>query len=245
MKAFLLAAGYGTRLRPLTDTIPKCLVPICGVPMLRIWLDLCRRHNISDVLVNIHSHADVVRDFLRSYNSGATVQVSEESELLGSAGTLRANRDWVQSESTFFVFYADVLTNANLDEMLGFHRASSQVATLGVYEVPDPGRCGVVNVDEQGIIRSFVEKPVAPESNLAFSGLLVASPELLDFVPLVAPADLGFDVFPRLIGRMAAYRIRDYLEDIGTLENYYGAQVSWPMANVCAGRDTHDQGRNF
>jgi mannose-1-phosphate guanylyltransferase len=232
MKAFLLAAGHGTRLRPLTNTTPKCLVPIAGIPMLGIWLDLCHRHHISDVLVNIHSHADVVHNFLRSHHTSVRVQVSEESELLGSAGTLRANSDWVESESTFFVFYADVLTNANLDQMLAFHRAKSQIATLGVYEVPDPRRCGVVKVDEQNIIQSFVEKPAVPDSNLAFSGLLVATSELLDYLPDETPSDLGFHLFPRLVGRMAAYHIKDYLADIGTIENYYGAQASWPEVSL-------------
>jgi mannose-1-phosphate guanylyltransferase len=231
MKAFLLAAGHGTRLRPLTDSTPKCLVPIGGIPMLRIWLDLCRRHDITDVLVNIHSHADAVHRFLRFEPNSVRIQVSEERQLLGSAGTLKANRDWVKSESTFFVFYADVLTNTNLAQMLAFHRAQGQIATLGVYEVPDPARCGVVKADEHSIIRSFVEKPSVPESNLAFSGLLVASPQMIDFVPDETPSDLGFHVFPRLVGQIAAYRVSDYLTDIGTIENYQAAQVTWASVN--------------
>ena len=232
MKAFLLAAGRGTRLRPLTDTTPKCLVPIGGVPMLGIWLELCRRHHITDVLVNIHSHADAVYKFLRSQPTRLRVQISKESELLGSAGTLRVNKGWVESESAFFVFYADVLTNTNLDQMLSFHQTRSQVATLGVYQVPDPTRCGVVTVDEHDVIRSFIEKPTVPDSNLAFSGLLVASPQMMEYVPEQTPSDLGFHVFPRLVGRMAAYRVADYLTDIGTIENYHAAQVSWASANI-------------
>src|ERR1700752_5235488 len=97
MKAFLLAAGHGTRLRPLTETTPKCLLPIRGVPMLRIWLDLFRLHGIDEVLVNIHSHAHIVRAYLQSQDTDITVEVSEEPELLGSAGTLWANRAWIGS----------------------------------------------------------------------------------------------------------------------------------------------------
>lgn len=100
MKAFLLAAGHGTRLRPITDNLPKCLVPIQGVPMLAIWLSVCKELGISEVLINLHAHADSVSAFLRqNHHSGVRVHVSEEKQLLGSAGTLRANRDWVQKEN--------------------------------------------------------------------------------------------------------------------------------------------------
>src|SRR5712691_11879403 len=95
MKAFLLAAGHGTRLRPLTDSVPKCLVPIRGVSMLDIWLELCQRAGISDLFVNLHAHADAVRSALLHRSSGLNVLLSEEQVLLGSAGTLLLNRDWV------------------------------------------------------------------------------------------------------------------------------------------------------
>jgi mannose-1-phosphate guanylyltransferase len=227
MKAFLLAAGQGTRLRPLTDHLPKCLLPIAGTPMLQLWFDLCRRYGIDEVLINVHAHAQAVRDFLSHNGKGLRVHVSEEPTLLGSAGTLAANRHWVAGESAFWVFYADVLTNANLHKMGDLDRRLAPVATLGLYEVPDPQRCGIVTLDACGIITEFVEKPAAPKSNLAFSGLLLATPALLDFIPAERPADLGFHVLPRLVGRMAGYRIRDYLIDIGTLENYQAAQHDW------------------
>ena len=148
MKAFLLAAGHGTRLRPLTDTIPKCLVPIRGVPLLGIWLELCRRHGIDEILINLHAHSEAVRAFLREHGDDLKVTVSEERVLLGSAGTLLANRDWVGSDPFFWVFYADVLTTANLASLREIHeRNDSHLATLGVYEVPDPRRCGIVSLD--------------------------------------------------------------------------------------------------
>lgn len=228
MKAFLLAAGHGTRLRPLTDRIPKCLIPIQGTPLLEIWLNLCSRLGIDEVLVNLHAHADLVNRFLNTRSYGLRVQVSEETTLLGSAGTLLANRKWVEQEEAFWIFYADVLTAARLDAMLAFHRARGPVATLGVYEVPDPHRCGIVIADEAGIIQRFVEKPAVPDSNLAFSGLMIAGPELLKAIPSELPADLGFHVLPRLVGRMAAYRINEYLADVGTMERYQAAQRDWP-----------------
>jgi len=228
MKAFLLAAGHGTRLRPLTDSVPKCLLPVRGVPILQIWLEICRRLGIDQVLLNLHAHANAVRAFVEKESKDIEVHVSEEPVLLGSAGTLLASREWIGSDPLFWVFYADVLTTENLAPMLETHQQRRQIATLGVCEVPDPTRCGIVTVDPGNIVREFVEKPATPTSNLAFSGIMVGSPALLDFVPRQIPADIGFHVLPTLAGRMAAYRISSFLLDIGTPENYNAAQVDWP-----------------
>jgi len=228
MKAFLLAAGEGTRLRPLTDHTPKCLVPIQGVPMLAIWLQICRDLGITEVLVNLHAHAATVRAFLEQSEHGVDIQVSEERVLLGSAGTLRAHRDWVAHDELFWIFYADVLNRANLQEMLQFHRRRKPAATLGVYEVPDPRRCGIVSLRSDGVIDAFVEKPANPPGNLAFSGLMIGTPKMLDVIPESTPADIGFHVLPRLAGQMLAFPIHDYLLDIGTMENYKRAQETWP-----------------
>lgn len=195
--------------------------------MLEIWLSLCRMHGISEVLVNTHSHAEAVKSFIRNHEDGVRVTVVEEAELFGSAGTLRMNRHWIGSESTFWVFYADVLTCANLSRMIEFHLPDS-AATLGVYSVPDPQRCGIVSVDKDDVITDFVEKPACPKGNLAFAGLLVGTQDLLNAIPDQPIADLAFDVLPHLTRHMRAYAISDYLVDIGTVENYESAQTTWP-----------------
>lgn len=226
-KAFLLAAGSGTRLRPLTDDLPKCLLTIRGVPLLRIWMESCQAAGIEEVLINVHAHANKVREFAASQNSGVRVKIVEERELLGSAGTLAENREFVASEESFYVLYADVLTNVDLRAMLAFHCRKTLAATLGVYQVPDPQRCGIVSFNREDIIESFVEKPSHPESNWAFSGVMVAYPQVIDLIPRKRPADIGFDLLPQLAGRMAAYKITGYLLDIGTPENYKATQSSW------------------
>jgi mannose-1-phosphate guanylyltransferase len=230
VKAFLLAAGHGERLRPITDSVPKCLVPIRGVPMLSIWLQACERIGIDEVLINLHAHADVVCDFLRTAEFKTRVKVVVEPQLLGSAGTLRANREWVEADEFFWVFYADVLNCADLEGMLAMHRSHEMAATLGVYEVAEPKRCGIVTADADGVIRDFVEKPQNPTSNLAFSGLMIATTEVLDAIPPTTPVDIGFHVLPQLVGRMQAYPIKDYLIDVGTLATYQLAQQTWPGA---------------
>jgi len=228
MKAFILAAGSGTRLRPLTDTVPKCLLPIQGVPLLQIWLENCSVAGITDVLVNVHSHAGQIREFASKQCGKLAVRIAEEEQLLGSGGTLAENQDFVAGEEAFFVLYGDVLTNVSLVDMLVFHRARNLQATLGIHQVPDPTQCGIVTADQDGIVRSFVEKPAHSESKWAFSGVMVASPQIFESVPAERPADIGFHLLPRLIGRMAAYPISDYLLDIGTLSSYRAAQSSWP-----------------
>jgi len=228
MKAFLLAAGHGTRLRPLTDHLPKCLVPIQGIPMLDIWIELCRRAGVSELFVNLHAHADVVRKAIGQADMGIKVWLSEEKVLLGSAGTLLSNRDWVASEAEFCVLYADVLTTLDLAKMIAFHRSRRPPATIGLYQVTNPSQCGVVAFDSDQVVHEFVEKPAQPRSNWAFSGILIGTPELLDVIPPELPADLGYHVLPKLAGRMLAYPISDYLVDIGTLEKYQAAQTTWP-----------------
>ena len=228
MKAFLLAGGLGTRLRPLTDSTPKCLLPVQGTPMLQIWFALCCHYGIDEVLINVHAHGGAVSKFIDENKDGLKVRLSEETALLGSAGTIHANRDWVTKEKSFWIFYADVLTTANLNQMLAFHNSRGQIATIGVYEVPDPSRCGIVQVDDDGAVLDFVEKPQAPVGNLAFSGLMLATPALLEVIPATSPVDLGFHVLPHIVGRMSAFRISDYLLDIGTPENYQTAQENWP-----------------
>jgi mannose-1-phosphate guanylyltransferase len=228
MKAFILAAGEGTRLRPLTDSVPKCLLPVQGASLLEIWLNNCKLADITDVLVNAHAHPEAIREFAATQKTGVRVRVAEEPQLLGSAGTLAENRGFVAGDKVFFVLYGDVLTNIDLRRMLAFHEQKHLPVTLGVYRVPDPSRCGVVGVDENAIIQSFVEKPARPASNLAFSGVMVAGQEIFDLLPEHRPADIGFHLLPKLAGGMAAYKISEYLLDIGTLSNYQAAQKSWP-----------------
>jgi mannose-1-phosphate guanylyltransferase len=228
MKAFLLAAGNGTRLRPLTDNVPKCLLPIQGVPLLEIWLRNCKAAGITDVLVNTRAHTEAIRKFAAEQKTGVRIRIAAEPELLGSAGTLAENRNFVAGEESFFVLYADVLTNVDLRRMLVFHTQKRLPATLGVYQVPDPSRCGIVTMDENAVISNFIEKPMHPESNWAFAGVMIAGPAFFDFLPNRRPADLGFDVLPKMTGNMAAYPIAEYLLDIGTIANYHHAQESWP-----------------
>jgi len=227
VKGFLLAAGVGTRLRPLTNAIPKCLVPIQGAPLLAIWLEWCAMYDIDEILLNSHAHSERVREFIDAYRGPVRVTLTREPELLGSAGTLHVNRDFVAGEKEFAVLYADVLTNCRFDRLLDFHRIRHSPVTLGTYRVPNPTQCGIIATDDTGRVVEFTEKPQFPKANTAFSGILIGGPALLEHVPERIPADIGFDVLPELIGEMFAFPIADCVFDIGTMEKYEQAQREW------------------
>jgi mannose-1-phosphate guanylyltransferase len=226
MKAFLLAAGEGTRLRPLTDEIPKCLIPIHGRPLLSIWFDLLKRHGIDEVLINLHHLPHVVAGYVRNNARDIKVNIFYEEELLGSAGTVLANREFVKGEESFFILYADNLTNVNLGMMLDFHNRHGGIFTMGLFKTDVPQQCGVVELDDDGLISSFIEKPQRPSGNLANAGIFLADEGLFDYIP-ERKADFGFDVLPKLVGKMYGYVINEYLLDIGTIPNYRQALDTW------------------
>jgi mannose-1-phosphate guanylyltransferase len=225
VKAVLLIAGLGTRLRPLTNSIPKCLLPINGEPLLGIWFEKLVAAGVSEVLINTHWLADQVSDYVeKNCPPELKVTVFYEQQLLGSAGTLAANRDFFGSDP-FFIIYGDNLSDVNLADLYASHLKHRPVLTLSTFEAEFPERCGIAEIDHQQIIQGFVEKPQTPLSNRAAAGIYVAGPEIFDYFPqqkTLSVLDLGFDVIPRLIGKMRNYSI-DKLIDIGTFENYQKA----------------------
>ncbi len=219
MKAVLLAAGLGTRMGEITRTTPKCLLPIAGRPLLGRWLEQLARAGVDEVLVNTHHLAEQVRDFAAAAAPAPRVRLFHEPELLGSAGTLAANRAFLAGEDAFLAVYADNASTVDLRELLHQHRADS-AATLGLFRVPDPERRGIVELDAEGRVTAFVEKPARPRGDLAWAGLLVGTPRLLDAIPALRPCDLGHHVLPRLAGRVRGALVRGYHADIGTPEAY-------------------------
>lgn len=232
LKAFLLAAGEGRRLRPLTDSVPKCLVPIRGTPLLAIWLRLLERHGVSEVLINLHYLPGLVRDFLSSHKSPLRVKTVHEESLLGSAGTVTQNRDFVGCEESFLIAYADNLTAADLTAMTRFHSGHAEPLTLGAVPTDKPREKGTVIVGDDGRVLAFEEKAAAPRSNVANAGIYVARQALFEWLPeSVLPGstlDFGHDVLPAMVPHLAAYPIGDFLMDIGTPDDYARAQAVWP-----------------
>ena len=229
MKAFLLAAGVGRRLRPVTNTVPKCMVDIDGQPLLDIWLDAFARAGVSEVLVNLHHLPDMVCSHLAARTTPPAVRTFLEPVLLGSAGTLAAHREWVHGEELFLACYADNLTDFELRSLIDNHREHGAVATLAVFHSPCPSAGGVVEVDAARRVIGFVEKPSQPVSDLTNGGMYAFHPSVLDEIDAMPPNDIGYDLLPRLVGRARAVLIDGYFRDIGTADAYRHAREEWPV----------------
>jgi len=227
VKAFLLAAGLGTRLKPITNQTPKCLVEIAGKPLLAWWIDLFEKHSITEVLVNLHYLSDKVVSYLESYPTEIKFNYFYEDILLGSGGTLRENKHFISNEVSFFIIYADNLTNYNLTAFLDFHNSHDNPFSLALFRTDTPQTKGIVQLDNNNNVISFEEKPREPKSDLANAGIYIASPAVLDLIPNAPNADIGFDLLPKLVGNMRGWESKDYLIDIGTIEHLKKANVDW------------------
>jgi len=235
MKVMILAAGEGTRLQPLTLSVPKVLLPIAGVPLIRRILTWLRIHGILDVAINLHYRGDTIRNTLGDGSEmGMSIMYSPEETMLGTAGGVKRVEDFF--DGPFIVHYGDVLTNFSLTDMVRFHQAKRAAATLSILKVAEPRSAGVVEMDTEGRIISFTEKPAerTVSSNLESGGTYILEKEVLDYIPADSPSDFGHDVFPAILaGNLPVYgyvlKDDDYLVDIGTIEKY--RQANEDMAN--------------
>lgn len=229
MKAVLLAAGLGTRLRPLTDSVPKCLIPVAGKTLLDRWLDALAFAGVDEVLVNTHHLADRVEAHVAGrHDSPPRVRLSYEAELLGSAGTLRANADFVRGEEMVLVVYADNITDFDMRTLVQEHRAGGAPATIAVFRAPRPTECGIIEVTD-GVVVGFEEKPRRPRGDLANAGMYVFHPNVLTLIDeSVTPLDIGFHLLPQMVGKMRAVSIGTAsFADIGTPEALDRARDEW------------------
>ena len=228
-KAVLLAGGLGTRLRPMTDTTPKCLVAIAGRPLLDYWFDALGRAGIHDVLINTHHLSEQVRRFIAQKNAqGFRAVETYEPVLLGSAGTITANPGWADDADDILIIYADNLSDVDLDRLLAAHRAGGGPLTMLLFRAPDPRACGIAELDTAGRITGFEEKPAQPKSDMANAGVYAVTAAAWREIAGLRAFDLGFDVLPRFAGRMRGHLHAGYHRDIGTLEALAAAQQAAP-----------------
>lgn len=228
MKAFLLAAGLGSRLRPVTNHMPKCMVQIDDRSLLDIWLDKLDDAGVDEVIVNLHYLPDVVTAHLKGRVGGPTVRTFFEPELLGSAGTLSANRHWVDGEEMFLACYADNLTRFDLRVLVDAHRERRAIATLTAFHSEHPSTGGVLALGADGRVIGFEEKPARPVSDLVNAGMYAFRPDVLAEISGDVPVDIGYHLLPRLVGRAFAVPVECYFRDIGTVEAYQRAREEWP-----------------
>jgi mannose-1-phosphate guanylyltransferase/mannose-1-phosphate guanylyltransferase/phosphomannomutase len=216
MKTMVLAAGLGTRLRPITFELSKPMVPVLDRPVMAHILDLVERHGCGEVIANLHHFPDVIRGYF-----GDRISYRQEQELLGTAGGVRGCRDFF-GDQTFLVISGDALTDIDLTALVARHRDCGGVATLAVKMVSDTREYGVVLHDRDGRITGFQEKPEPAEalSTLGNCGIYVFEPEIFDYFPERPFADWANDVFPALLANDVPFHIhevREYWNDVGSL----------------------------
>jgi mannose-1-phosphate guanylyltransferase len=221
MRAVLLAAGLGTRLRPLTDHTPKCLVEIAGRPLLDYWLRDLHAVGITEFLVNTHYLADKVRGFVRNHELSSKVTLVHEEQLLGTAGTLLANRSFL-AEGTTLVAHADNLCLCHWPDFFDGHqtRPPGTAMTMMTFQTKMPSECGIVELDDRGVVAAFHEKIADPPGNLANAAVYLIEHEVLRFIDSLGPNihDLSTQVLHALVGRMFTWQNHGLLIDIGTPE---------------------------
>ena len=233
MNVLLLAAGLGTRLRPLTDSIPKCLVPIHGTPLMDYWfhLLLAPGTGIERILVNTSYLAEQVQAHVKSSPWADRVDLTHETQLLGTGGTVLANRDYF-GRAPFLVAHGDNLTDFNVAEFIARHRQRPPQAaiTMMTFRTDTPSTCGIVELDDLGLVVKFHEKVANPPGNQANAAAYIFEPEVLDFlVSLGRPViDLSTEVIPAFMGRIYTYPTTGYLRDIGNMDSLNKAQIEFP-----------------
>ncbi|MBI4790451.1 MAG: nucleotidyltransferase family protein [Chloroflexi bacterium] len=212
MNALLLAAGEGTRLRPLTEKLPKPMIPIAGKPILQHNIELLARHGIREIAINLHHCPEVVRShFGDGSRFGVSITYSYEPELLGTAGAVKKlGTSFFQD--TFLVIYGDNRIECDLHRLLAFHQARAGIATLALHYREHVTHSGVVALDGSDRVLQFVEKPRANQipSHWVNAGVLVLEPRVLDHIPAGVPSDFGKDILPHLLEqgeRLYGYRL--------------------------------------
>jgi mannose-1-phosphate guanylyltransferase/phosphomannomutase len=225
MKAIIMAGGEGTRLRPLTCSLPKTLVPLLNKPTMAYTVDLLRRAGIYDIGVTLAFEPQkIVREF------GASLRYFVEDKPLGTAGSVRAARDFLTE--TFVVISGDALTDVDLNQAIAFHRRRGAMATMVLCHADDPQPYGGVLIERDGRVKHFIEKPdwAGVASDLVNTGIYILEPEVLDLIP-EGKYDFGRELFPAMVQQgkpLYGHVMQGYWCDIGDIGAYYGAQ--WDLS---------------
>lgn len=227
MHAIILAGGYGTRLRPLTCTVPKLLLPVINVPFINYQLDLLEKHGIKKAVLSLgRFNARLFKKRLNELNRRKLkITIAVEDKPLGTGGAIRFA--WPEGAETVVVFNGDILMEADITKMLAFHRKTGAAATIGLIPVPNPSRYGLVVTDVSGRVLRFLEKPCSedlpPNVNTINAGIYVLSRSVLDSIQGGREVSIEREVFPGFLTKrlpVYGFEITGYWLDMGTVDSY-------------------------
>lgn len=234
MKALLLAAGLGTRLQPLTDHIPKCLVRIEGKPLLEYWITMLCNGGIYPLLVNLHHHADKVAGFINNSQYKEFISTAYEEILLGTGGTLLKNRYFFDKKpkEPFMLVHADNLSLFDVHAFVNSHqnRPAGCEMTMMTFKTTTPHTCGIVETNEKGCVQAFHEKVANPPGDMANGAVYIVEPSIFDYLKSLNKECIDFstEVIPYFMGRIHTFHNDMYHRDIGTMESYEVACQEFP-----------------
>jgi mannose-1-phosphate guanylyltransferase len=226
MRGLLLAAGVASRLRPFTNTTPKCLITVHGRPLLDYWLDLVFEGGIERALLNTYWPPDQVRMHVQNSTWQCRIDLVHEDELLGTGGTVLANRDWFGGQS-FLVAHADNLTDFDVAGLVAAHsnRPAGCIMTMLAFRTDDPRSCGILELDGQKRALAFHEKVADPPGNLANGAVYIFEPEVIEDIARLGRSvvDLSTEIIPNYLGRILCVETSGYHRDIGNPESLHRA----------------------
>ena len=235
MRALLLAAGLGTRLRPLTETVPKCMVEIDGRPLLDHWIELLYEGGITDILINIHYLPEPIKAYVEHCRYPVNMATVYEDRLLGTAGTLHRNRGFFRGGPAMLI-HAD---NLSLFDVRAFvkrfeTRANGIDMTMMTFHTDAPETCGIVEIDATGVVSAFYEKVKSAPSNLANAAVYIVSSQVMNFIANMGTEifDFSTEVLPHFLGRINTYQNDTYHRDIGTMESLSAARREYSSVSA-------------
>lgn len=224
----MLAAGLGERLKPVTNHIPKCLVPVNGIALMDYWIEQLLGAGIERLLVNTHYLSEQVVAHVSSSKHADKIDIVHEKTLLNTGGTILENKAYFNNEA-FMVVHADNLSICNYSEFIESHkkRISDVEITMMTFKTDVPENCGVVELNQFGVVTDFLEKVSCPPTNLANGAVYIMEPSVIHAMESLGKktVDISLDIIPRYLGRIGTYFNNDYHRDIGTVESYALSQV--------------------
>jgi mannose-1-phosphate guanylyltransferase len=224
MKALFLAGGKGVRLKPLTDKLPKPMVPIMNKPLLERTLVNLKKNGITEIVISSCYQSNYIEDYFGNGEKlGINIQYIVEDSPRGTGGAIKNTE--LQFNEPFIVFNSDIVSDINILDLIKFHNAKGALATIAVTEVSDPSMYGVIEYDSNGYAISFIEKPEPEQifSNFINAGIYIFEPEILNEIPENMVVSMERDIFPQILEKgykLAIYKDSSYWMDIGTIEKY-------------------------
>ncbi len=222
MRAIILSAGEGKRLRPITDTIPKVMIDVLGKPLIEHTVLLLKKNNIKDIFINLFYLPEKVIDYLGNGEKfGVRIIYGHEKSLLGSAGALQNFKHLLKKD--FFVLYGDVYIKVDLIKMLKFHKKNKSLFTIAVHDAHHPKDSDLVIIDKHKRVIDWLTSPHKKTCGVNSAGLYIINEKVLKFLPRKIPFDFAHDFIPLLFIKkipLFAYNTTETMMDIGTLDRY-------------------------